>query len=114
MKKTSDPDFDRFWETYPLRIGKLKAQQAYAKAKKLARPDEILAGVDRYLMHKPEFASWAHPSSWLNAGRWLDEYDAARPGRVTQPWSCPHVDRCAHRSQCADMTILGRPERKVS
>lgn len=97
MKKSSDPDFDRFWEQYPARIGKLKAQQAYAKAKKTARPEDILAGVARYVANKPHFAAWAHPTSWLNAGRWLDEYDAPKEQK---PDMRGHYPPCRTNTEC--------------
>ncbi|HWO88898.1 MAG TPA: hypothetical protein VNL98_07085 [Gemmatimonadales bacterium] len=67
-------DFAEFWRVYPHRVGKLRAQQAYAKARQRASAREILAGVERYTAMKPAWQQWAHPSSWLNAGRWLDEY----------------------------------------
>lgn len=32
-------------------------------------------GVRRYLTSKPAYADWAHPETWLNKGRWMDEPD---------------------------------------
>lgn len=69
-------DFQVFWDAYPRKVGKLHAVKAYAKARTLASADEILAGVETYKIHKPDYCDYAHPASWLNAGRWMDEYDA--------------------------------------
>lgn len=65
-----------FWENYPRKIGKLAAVKAYARALKTGvTPQQILDGVLRYIEHKPAYADWAHPSTWLNQGRWDDEYE---------------------------------------
>lgn len=69
-------DFGEFWQAYPRRVGKLDAQRAYAKARTQASAVEILDGVARYIAHKPAYADWAHPGTWLRAGRWMDEYEA--------------------------------------
>jgi len=67
-------DFDGFWAAYPRRVGKLDALKAYAKARAQASAAEILDGVKRYIANKPGYADWAHPGTWLRAGRWMDEY----------------------------------------
>lgn len=72
---TQDEQFAVFWQRFPRRVGKLDAMKAYRKARKVATADDILAGVDRYIATKPEYADWCHPSTWLNKGRWMDEDD---------------------------------------
>jgi hypothetical protein len=110
--------FEAFWILFPRRIGRLAAMKAYERALKLASADVILEGVERYKANKPEYADWCHPSTWLNQGRWMDEYET--PPKKPQltlvytEWSCPHVERCSHRSMCESATILGRPERQAS
>lgn len=76
-------DFETFWAKYPRRVAKLAALKAYQQARRTASQDDILAGVDAYIRHKPAYAEWAHASSWLRAGRWMDEWEAAvvRPPR---------------------------------
>lgn len=70
--------FARFWEAYPNKIAKAKAETAYARA--LAKipghdpPAVILAGVERAKASR----AWAdgyipHPTTWLNGGCWEDE-----------------------------------------
>lgn len=70
-----DDRFERFWSAYPRRVKRPDAEKAFAKAIKRAPEDAILAGVERYKKSKPDYADWAHPASWLNNDRWLDQYD---------------------------------------
>lgn len=80
-------EFDAFWTNYPRRIGRLDAQKAYAKARTQASAAEILDGVTRYIANKPSYADWAHPGTWLRAGRWMDDYAApTAPQAVDVDW----------------------------
>lgn len=83
-----ETNFLEFWEAYPKRVAKGSARKAYRNARKRASHAEILAGVERYAVKvrgtEAEFI--AHPASWLNADRWLDE-DSKKSPTVTQgPW----------------------------
>jgi hypothetical protein len=100
-------DFDQFWAAYPRRIGKLDAIKAYAKARTVATGAEILAGVALYIRHKPEYADWCHPATWLNRGRWMDEYDVPV---VKVQEDCPHTPECHNRSWCRTVTARERGE----
>lgn len=90
-------DFDAFWKQYPRHIGKLSAQRAYVKARTQASAAEILDGVGRYVTGKPGYADYCYPATWLNAGRWMDEYDTAASGKPTRDW-CEHQPRCHNQS----------------
>lgn len=87
-RERSDPKgFAGFWTAYPRKVGKLKAQEAWAKALKSAAPEAILAGLERAKRNpkwarEPEFIP--HPATWLNQGRWMDgeEPSSERPRRV--------------------------------
>lgn len=69
-----DDDFQEFWRHYPHRIGKLKARVAYDKLRRGGvTQSELLDGIQQYLDTKPDWQAWAHPTTWLNQGRWLDE-----------------------------------------
>lgn len=83
-------EFSDFWLRYPIHIGRLAALKAFAKARKLADVADILAGIDRYIAHKPAWQAFAHASSWLNAGRWADEFVEKRQW----PRECPHDPKC--------------------
>lgn len=76
-------DFEAFWQRYPRKVGKLAALKAYQKALTVAMPDEILAGLEEYRKHLPDDVQFiAHASSWLNAGRWMDDYT---PPKIEKP-----------------------------
>lgn len=66
--------FDRFWEAYPRKIGKLAAKRAFDKARKLTDLETMLAAIERYKEHKRSDVDYCHPATWLNQGRWADEY----------------------------------------
>jgi hypothetical protein len=104
--------FISFWDVYPRKIGRIAAEKAYARALKRASAGDILAGVERsrqqWLYTDTRFIP--HASTWLNAGRWMDEIETPH-APVRRVWSCPHVERCSHRSMCESATILGRPTR---
>lgn len=72
--------FAKFWAEYPLKVGKLAAERAYAKAWGVvldedpdADPEaQILAGLVRCKpLFDPEFIQ--HPTTWLNKGGWMDQ-----------------------------------------
>ncbi len=102
-------DFDIFYAAYPRRVGKLDAIKAYAKARTVATADEILAGVENYKRHKPEYADWCHPATWLNKGRWMDEYD--EPQTAPKREACDHVPTCNSPQWCL---VLRSREREAS
>lgn len=67
--------FEDFWAVVPRRIAKEAARRAFAEAVKLADPDAIIAAMRRYAENRrgQDAQFTAHPSTWLNAGRWADE-----------------------------------------
>ncbi len=100
-------EFEAFWAVYPKRVGKLAARQAFKRARNTASLDGILTGVELYRLNKPSWAEWAHPSSWLNAGRWMDEYDARQiSGTPWEPLLCSHRPECHGRAACDLRTKL--------
>jgi len=62
-----------FWPKYPHKTGKPKALAAYLKARTKATLEEILAGLDRYILSKPVDRPWLNPATFLNQERWLDQ-----------------------------------------
>jgi hypothetical protein len=76
-------EFETFWRAFPKKVGRLKAEKIYTtivKAKN-ATPEELLAGAMRYAAERagqdPQYTR--HPTTWLNAGGWLDEPQPSRP-----------------------------------
>lgn len=74
--------FDEFYFAYPRKVGRAAAQRAFERAAKTTDPAVIVAGARRYAVdpNLPDKQFIPHPSSWLNAGRWDDEAEAAREG----------------------------------
>jgi hypothetical protein len=76
-------DFDMFWNSYPLKVGKAAAKRAWDKAITIDKPDVIIMGAYRYALDPNRHPSFtAHASTWLNAGRWAD---APLPPRMLSP-----------------------------
>lgn len=67
--------FDAFWDVYPRREGKKAARKAWDRAlKDGATPLQIITGAIAYRDlpgREPRYT--AHPTTWLNQGRWEDE-----------------------------------------
>jgi hypothetical protein len=82
--------FDDFYQAYPRKIGKQTALKAYDRALKSTTHDAIIKGLSKYKQDikakdtKPEYIK--HPSSWLNAGCWDDDYTQAQKETINSKW----------------------------
>lgn len=89
--------FEEFYAAFPRHVGRLDAIRFFRKAVESgAEPAAIIAGAEAYRddpRRKAEFT--AHPATWLNHGRWMDEPDVP----------------VAHKSDPAQ--IVGTPEWKA-
>ena len=75
-----DADFDRFWTIYPRKAeGPGAARGPWAKALKIATPDDIVVGLQRYPF-QPDYLPMA--STWLNQKRWQTQPDTRPPNAV--------------------------------
>ena len=83
--------FDDFYQAYPRKIGKQTALKAYDRALKSTTHDAIMQGVLKYKQDikakdtKPEYIK--HPSSWLNAGCWDDDYTQPQKETINSKWA---------------------------
>ncbi|WP_200474849.1 hypothetical protein [Azospirillum argentinense] len=70
--------FVEWWAAVPRKVAKGAALRAYRSALKHATPADLLAGIRRFAaeVEGREERFIAHPATWLNGQRWLDE-----PGR---------------------------------
>jgi hypothetical protein len=67
-------EFEIFWNIYPRKVAKKAAEVAFAKASKHTSVAIILSGAGRYARDPNRVEAYtAHPATWLNAHRWLDE-----------------------------------------
>ena len=88
---TDVSDFDNFWDAYPKRVDKISARKAYAKAVKSgATPELLAAAAARYAQSTQDPKFTKHPSTWLNAGSYLDAENAPRkkhdPAKNDKAW----------------------------
>jgi hypothetical protein len=115
--KTANPtpnpasDFETFWHVYPRKVGKLAAMKAYAKALTLATAAELEQGAIRYGWEtmNTELQYVAHPKTWLNQGRWMDEPMTTTGATIPHSMmTCPHDPPCVlpGRDACQHKTNL--------
>jgi hypothetical protein len=93
-------DFDQFWATYPRKVGKKAAMEAFAKARKAGVGAELLlTAASAYAGERagrdPRYTK--HASTWLNGEHWGDE--------PTPNW-IPE-QQPAHRRSAVDWAIEG-------
>ena len=78
-----DPDFAAFWSAYPRKEAKGQARTAWRKAviTNKTDPKVIILGAERYAddPHRKTGGRkyTAHPGTWLNGERWLEQQDDA-------------------------------------
>ena len=93
----ADPDFAAFWDTYPRRVAKGQARKAWKTAivKRGVDPKAIILGAERYRDDRERLSRpieyTAHPATWLNGERWLEQQDGERQGTrrsayPSNPW----------------------------
>lgn len=73
-----EEDFAVFWSACPRKVGKGQARRAYKTARAKASAPDLLVAMQRFaeatVNADPKFV--AHPATWLNGERWLDEAPA--------------------------------------
>lgn len=72
-------EFEQWYALYPNRQARPRALKAYRGARAKVDHVALIAGVERYIRTKPDWQDWAHPATWLNNERWLDEPTATPP-----------------------------------
>lgn len=84
-KKIYKKNFDEFWQLWPNKKAKDASQKKYISILKASpeKHSEIMEGLRRYIANKPEWQDWMLPTTFLNQGRWADEYSKnAKNGRM--------------------------------
>ena len=79
-KETCAEAFEKLWKSYPRKIGKKRAFEAYKRAIKSGTTDEVIAdGIERYRQYvesrKFEEKYIKQGSTWFAGECWNDEYD---------------------------------------
>lgn len=78
---------ETFWPAYPNKVGKPKAEQSFAAARKKHPLETIMAGLRCYVAGKPPDRQWLNPATFLNQARFLDQPAAvatAPPERISR------------------------------
>jgi hypothetical protein len=80
--------FGEFWLLYPRRENRGKAENAWNIAVTKADPNEIIAGLRRYLpvAAKAEKRYIPYPATWLNDRRWDDVHQPQTVGADKPEW----------------------------
>ena len=98
ISTSDDALFEDFWNVYPRKVAKKEAMKKFAKAVKDGTdPKTIIDGARNYAESvsgkDPKYV--AHPTTWLNQGRWEDETATELPlnmsadeaaDRLRNPW----------------------------
>jgi hypothetical protein len=81
QEPSNQREFEDWWKRYPRRVAKGHARIAFHRARKKATMAELIGGVERYsaTVAATEDRFIAHPATWLNGERWLDEAPRATP-----------------------------------
>jgi hypothetical protein len=86
--------FERFWQSYPRRVGKEAAWQEWRRLRPSADDafvDRAIAAVERQRQslqwQRDDGQYIPHPRTWLHQGRWQDDADAPAPIQLA-----PEVD----------------------
>jgi hypothetical protein len=82
-KNTFRDEFQKFWSEYPRKVGKPKAEQSFAKARRGFSLEQIMEGL-RCHIGCPDWikdnGQWIpHPTTWLNQERFNDTPISANP-----------------------------------
>jgi len=78
-----DPQFEKFWTSYPRKSSKGTARRAWSKAILKADPEQIIYAAEQYANDpNREAAFTAHAATWLNGERWLDDPLPAKDSRA--------------------------------
>lgn len=81
--------FEEFWSVYPRRIGKKAAHAKWLTSLRDTTADDIIDGARRYAasVKGKDQQYIAHPTTWLNQGRWDDQLtEQGRDEDATPGW----------------------------
>ena len=77
-------NFDRFWEAYPRKVGKVKALAAFQKVAVPVLLSAIEAQKKSHQWKKDNGQFIPHPATWLNGKRWEDQVTTEQPPQGRQ------------------------------
>lgn len=82
--KNINSDFEKFWEHYPRKVGKIAALKMFAKASEETPTEWIIEGARRFASdpNLPPVQFIPYPATWLGRGSWED---GPLPERIKTP-----------------------------
>lgn len=109
IKNGLESDFNKFWDSYPLKVAKGSARKSFEVAMKETDLDTILKAVNLYTkkLEREETPTkfYVHPSRWLDRERWLDDDDG-----TTAPESFEFKERYGVDKKICDEIIEKKGE----
>ena len=107
-KTLAERRFDEFWAAYPKKVGRKAAQTSWKNKTKPTRAhDKIMTAIGRARVteqwQKEGGRFIPNPTTWLNQGRWDDEYEEVAPNGVNSKY----FDR---NKQQSDTTAKGNEQ----
>jgi len=93
--------FEKFWEAYDKKTKKTEAVKSFNKALSKASFEVIMNGVQEYNQYRL-IATWqtrADATTWLNNGRWEDDYNSLIKDECKKQGKTPPVQQRSHEKQ---------------
>lgn len=81
-----ESDFERWWSSYPKKVGKGQARKAYSAALRKTDAENLQRSLDRARFDADQ-RFVPNPATWLNGERWLDGIESDGPPEEPEdPW----------------------------
>ena len=103
-KPLTEQRFDEFWALYPKKVGKKVAFTSWKKAKvnkelheKIIKAVTMAKNTEQWQRENGRFIP--NPSTWLNQGRWDDEYEEVGHGTNSQHNKSPNGEKATPGQQ---------------
>jgi hypothetical protein len=98
-RQSSQKQFEIFWSSYPRRVSKGKAREAFVTAIKKTTLEAMLKAITEYVAKKPEKIDFKHPATWLNGECWDDEWEPPQAKAPQQTVNTAHLQRFQSREE---------------
>lgn len=106
-KTLAERRFDEFWAAYPKKVGKKAAQTSWKKLKPDTElHDKIMTAIGRARVtdqwQKEGGRYIPNPTTWINQGRWDDEYEEVAPNGDNSKYFAGNKQQAATPAQGTD------------
>ena len=105
-------DFEAFWEIWPKKVAKKKAESAWAKLTQLEKREAMEAlpkHIKYWEIKKTHIDYIPYPASWVNGCRWEDTLDMTPPReKIDRSWM---FSQQGIEAKARELGILGNRDR---